>query len=375
MKKELRTRYELGEVQEIEKKLSAKNKKIINDFIQYCGITAGESKLEKIKRIIIQFWDITEIDLDKQTKETLIDFLVILNKSKRSAHTKKEFKVYLKKFIKWFYKDLDLVELIKPESIRNLNPEKYDENKLVTEKDIEKMFRFAENFKEKAFLFLIFESGARPQELLNLKWKDIKFEEDYADITLYSGKTNQSRIFPVNKAKEFLWEWKQNYSFPDVKSEDFVFVSRWRERHMTTAGLNKILRRLSEKAGIEKDIWNYLFRHSRATKLYEELPTPTVEKLMGHSNMYKVYAHISNKKAREQMLNRIYNIKKLTPEDKEEIKKIKGDVDFIYTLMKELNNTIETSKRDKQGNYIINPKDLLINPNSSIKKRKTLSAK
>jgi radical SAM superfamily enzyme YgiQ (UPF0313 family) len=86
-------------------------------------------------------------------------------------------------------------------------------------------------------------------------------------------------------------------------------------------GLNKILKRISKKAGIERKVWNYLFRHTRATRLYEELPTTIVEKLMGHTNMAKIYAHISSKKAREEMLNKIYKIEGLPVETREKLEK------------------------------------------------------
>jgi len=316
-------KYNLGDTLKLEEKLSSSNKKILNDFLKLCSIKAGEGKIQKIKRIMIQFNDVTGLDFDKQTKESVDSFLVILNQDKRSMWTKNEIKVYVRKFLKWFYKDFDMIENIKTDSRRDLDPIKINENNLVTKEDVEKMLRCAESFKEKAYLFLVFETGARPQELIELKWKDIKFEDTYADITLYSKKTNQSRTFPVHKSKEFLWEWKQNYSFPDVQSKDYVFPSRWREKFMTSAGLNKILRRMAEKSKLNKDVWSYLFRHSRATRLYEELPTPIVEQLMGHKNMHRIYAHISSKKSREEMLKKIYKIEELTPKEKIEVSKLK----------------------------------------------------
>jgi len=325
--------YKKGELQAIEKKLSPKNKVILLDFAKQCLINAGESKVTKIKRHIIQFYDVVEKNLYDITKEDVDGFLVVLNQSNRKPYTRKEIKVYLKKFLKWYYKDLEMIENIKAENITELNSEKYNDNSLITEEDMEKLLRHAESYKEKAFLFLIFETGARPQELINLKWGDIKFDDNTADITLYSGKTRKSRIFPVHKAKDYLWDWKQNYSYPDVKNSDWVFPSRWRERNITSVGLNKMLRRLSKEAGLNKDIWNYLFRHTRATRLYEELPQQIVEKLMGHKNMAQIYAHISSKKAKEKMLNQIYKIEKQTPLDKKELKELEKEIKFIKSII------------------------------------------
>ena len=330
--KEEYPKYKNGDLIEIEKKLNYKNKKILDDFIKHCSINAGEGKCLKIRKHTLQFYDVTEINLYDQTKESVDSFLIVLNQSNRSMWTKNEIKVYLKKFIKWHYHDLDMIENIKTDSRRGLDPKKINENNLVTEEDIEKMLRCAESFKEKAYLFLSFETGARPQELAELKWKNIKFEKDYADITLFSNKTGESRTFPVKKSREFLWEWKQNYTFPNLKSSDYVFPSRFgRDRPITTTALNKMLRRMATACSLDKDVWNYLFRHTRATRLYEELPTPIVEKLMGHKNMSGIYAHISSKKSREAMLNKIYKIEDLTPEKEEELQILREKVEKLGT--------------------------------------------
>ena len=171
--KEKYPEYEQNSIAEIEKKMQVKSRVILNDFAKKCSTTANPVKVGKIKRHLIQLYDITELDLNEQTKDSINSFLVILNNSNRSRHTKNEIKVYIKKFLKWYYKDLEMIENIKNESI-GLDDEKINENNLINEKDIEKMIRFAESYKEKAFLFLSFESGGRPEEIVNLKWKDIR---------------------------------------------------------------------------------------------------------------------------------------------------------------------------------------------------------
>ena len=80
MKKTFR-RYKSGEAEKIYNKLSPKNKQIIKDFLKVCSITAGEGKLTKIRRHLIQIYDITQTDLNKQTNDTITHFLSVLNKS------------------------------------------------------------------------------------------------------------------------------------------------------------------------------------------------------------------------------------------------------------------------------------------------------
>lgn len=322
-------RYRQGELNEIEKKIKGKDKEALEGFLKKCSITASEKKVEKIKKLLVQFFDVTQLSLTKQTKESVDSFLVVLNKCDKSYWTKDELKVYIKQFLKWYYKDLEMVENFKASGKKQLNP-KITENNLLTEEEIEKMLRHAESFKESAYVLVAFQTGARPQELIEMKWKDVKFEDKYADLTLYSSKTKKARTFPVvEKTMKALWDWKEHFSYSDVKPQDYVFPSRWRNKPMTTAGINKMLRRMAKKAGLQKDVWGYLFRHSKATRLYEELPQQIVEKLMGHKNMAGIYAHISSKKAREELLSKVYKIEELTTQDKKEIKELKKEIEKL----------------------------------------------
>lgn len=339
--KQIYSKYKSGELDKVYKSLNSADKLALKKFLEKCSITSNPRKVEQIKKLVIQLADITEAPLTKQTKQTINSFLILLNNSDKSNWTKDEIRIYVKGFLKFYYKDLELIENFKLQGKKQLNPHKITENNLVTDKDVEKMLRYAQGYKDKAYLLVSYTTGARPQELYNLKWGDIKFEDKYADITLYSGKTNQSRIFPVvDQVMNALWEWKQHYQYPEVSDKDYVFVSRWRNKPMTTAGLNKMLRKMAGVAGIDKDVWGYLMRHTRATKLYEELPQQIVEKLMGHKNMAGVYAHISTKKTREVMLKKIYHVEELTKQDNVKIIELEKDLSKLKRAVELLQNHI-----------------------------------
>jgi integrase len=360
MKKEY-SRYEQGALIKVEKKLSLKDKETLDNFLKKSSITAAPKKVQHIRRLILQLVDVTQLPLTKQTKESVDSFLVLLSNCDKSYWTKDEIKVYVKQFLLWYYKDLEMVENFHAESKKGLNP-KINENNLITEQEVEQMLRFAESYKEKAYLLLAFQTGARPQELIDLKWKDIKFEDKYADVTLFSTKTETSRTFPVvEKTMKALWEWKEHYYYPDVSQKDYVFPSRWRDKPITTAGLNKMLRRMAKSAGIKKDVWGYLFRHSRATRLYEELPQQIVEKLMGHKNMAGVYAHISSKKAREEMLSKIYKIENFPEEKKHELEnrvlELEKEIKFLNKALEEEMMGEESSK-EKSEPLNLNKKEM-----------------
>lgn len=317
-------KHKPSDMQKIEEKLSLKDKTILKDFLKYCSATAGESKVKKIKRIFIQLYDITELPFSKQNKTSYIHFLALLNSSDYSIPTKNEVKVYIKRFVKWLHKDLNLLEELNPllkKEKYDFNPQRVNENTLITEPEVIKMIKQADTSRDKALIYTLFESGSRPQELLNLKWKDIVFQEGYADLKLYSGKTKATRIFPVKNALPYIIEWKEK---SESEPNDYIFPSTIKDKPMTSDNVNKILRKLAKASGIHKNIFAYLFRHSRATRLYEELPTPITEQLMGHTDMFHTYSHISNQKARQELLDKIYKQGKLTSEDKKRLEELES---------------------------------------------------
>jgi len=168
-------RYKSGEIPAIEKTLSRAEKDKLDEFCKKCSITAGQKKVDKIRKLLLQLRDVTETSLLSQTKQSLDSFLVVLNKCDKSYWTKDELKIYIKQFVLWNYKNAEMVENFKMQAKKGLNPQKITESNLLTEEDVEKMLRYAQSFKEKAYLLLAFQTGARPQELLNLRWKDVKF--------------------------------------------------------------------------------------------------------------------------------------------------------------------------------------------------------
>lgn len=306
--------YKKEQVLEIKKNLDSKSKEILNDFLKFCGRSAGENTIKKIERQVLQYQDISEKPLSqKPTQEDLTNFLSLI-KEKRD---RQKLKVNIKRFLKWKWKDLELLEILEFKWNKNLIP-KYSESDMLSPEDIEKLIRNANSLMWKSAYMLVFETGCRPSELTNLKWKDIRFQDNSADIVIYSKKTGETRIYPVVSSVVHLKRWKQEYSYPDVKSEDYVFPSpRAREKALTIHAVLYSLQRNAKKLGIaDNKMTTYLMRHSKATELYQKLPEQVVEKLLGHKGMAKFYTHLSSEKARQELINKVYNIKELSPETK-----------------------------------------------------------
>ena len=335
--------FKQGISAKIEKSLGSKDKTILEDFLKYCRITAGDKKVLAYKRELLKIRFIVKEDLDKWNKKDknknpilIQEYLGLLNNSHLEKWTKNTIKIYLKKFLRWKFKDLTLIEDIKQE--KGFNNKRINESTLVTPEEAEILIRTAESLKWKALLSLMLESACRPQEIRLSKWRDLKFNNEGADITFYSGKTKQARTIPIKDCVVHLKRWEKEYSFPQRREDDYVFPNpKDRNNPLSNNILPQTFRRFCEKAGIRR-IFPYMFRHTKLTTLYQKLPEQIVKKYAGHSadsSMASIYSHISSKNMKDIVLKEIYQSEEITPEQKQDYeKKIEENKRLIEDLQR-----------------------------------------
>ena len=314
--------YERGDLERIFSKLPAKEKQTIDDFISYCAIGAGKRKLSDIRRSIIQFRNITERNFDNLDLLILRNFLALLNKSGRKKYTSNGIKIYLKRFIKWKFKDwsehFDNLKDIK--LVPAFNEEKINEHTILTKEQIEKIMNKEKDLIKKTFFITLYESGLRPSELRGITWDKINFnvDGDISSLNIFASKTSKARVVFVKEATYWLTKLKE-----DSKNE-YVFASAQNKKHknepISKQSAVLWIRETGKKAGI--NVYPYLLRHSRATELYKNIPSKIAQKFMGHGrDMSDLYSHFSSSDVKESMLKNVYTIEKLTPEQKENYEK------------------------------------------------------
>ncbi|MFA5174314.1 MAG: tyrosine-type recombinase/integrase [Candidatus Pacearchaeota archaeon] len=309
----------------IEDKLKSGDKKALNDFLKSCLMNSSKERVEgKLKTYILEFYDIIG-NLTEWNLDTIRDFLILLNQTDKTEWTKNDIKKIMKRFIRFYYKThKDFEEMILMLKCKSdaFNYERINENNLVNPEEFEKILRCANTLKQKAILSLLFETGCRPQELRTLKWNDIKIDGNIGNITFFSGKTKKSRTIPVKDCILHLQRHKQEFEYPDVNSNDYIFPSqRNRNEPLSNNALPVMFKRLSKNAGLNKNIFPYLFRHSRLTKINQQMPTSLAIKFAGHSlKQSQTYVHLSSEDLRTAM-QKIWKVKELTSEQKNEYEK------------------------------------------------------
>jgi len=325
-------KYKQGQIALVKASLKPKDKKILDNFLIYCGITAGEKKLQRIERTIVKIRDVMQVPLDKITLDNLRKFLAVLNRSELMEETKNDIKKILKRFLKEYYKDWNVrfAELKDIKTKDGMNHKKLNANTILTRDELERLIRAAETLRYKALIMLMFESAGRPEEIMKLRWSDLDLEK--GEVKLHSSKTGNTRVNPIKESVLHLKRYRQEYPYSNVMAQDYVFPSaKDRKRHQPVSSLGNYFKKFGQKA-INKPVFPYLLRHTRATQLQKVLPPKVYEKFMDHSiETASRYSHLDKDDVREAMLDKIYHIEELTEQEKEEIKTLKREMEKLKT--------------------------------------------
>ncbi len=155
--------------------------------------------------------------------------------------------------------------------------------------------------RNRAMLEMLYGSGIRVSELVNLSLSNLFFEENLIRVT---GKGNKQRLVPLGKlTKKFILFYINNFRSQqkiDSVYKDIVFLNR-NGKILTRQMIFTIIKKLALKANIEKKIGPHTFRHSFATHLLENgADLRTIQILMGHENITttEVYTHLDTQHLR-----------------------------------------------------------------------------
>ena len=151
-----------------------------------------------------------------------------------------------------------------------------------------------EGHRNRAIIEMLYGSGLRVSELVNLKQSNIFLDEHYM---LIEGKGNKQRLVPLSPvAEEWYLYWLQERSHWPIKPEgrDIAFVNRY-GRPLTRAMVFTIIKRLCLIAGIKKTVSPHTLRHSFATHLLQNgADLRIIQQLLGHEDLAttEIYTHL-----------------------------------------------------------------------------------
>lgn len=169
--------------------------------------------------------------------------------------------------------------------------------------------------RDQALLELLFASGLRCSEIVQLKKEDI----DYTLLRVkVSGKGNKDRIVPFTKiCKDALLSYQHGLRERLVKKkEETTFFLNRNGNPLTERGLEYIISQAAIKTGFPLSIHPHMLRHSFATELLNNgADLRTIQELLGHTSIRttSIYTHVNLtqlKETYERCFPKIMNAKK-----------------------------------------------------------------
>ena len=163
---------------------------------------------------------------------------------------------------------------------------------VLSKEEISKLFSFISNETHKLILLLYYTCGFRLSELINLRVRDIDFDEKV--VWVRSGKGGKDRLTIISE--EVLNQVLGHIS--GKKNEDFIFISRKTKGPHSPRNIQYIIQKAKAKANLSKDPHIHTLRHSFATHLLEDkIDIRFIQELLGHSDLSttQIYTKVSKK--------------------------------------------------------------------------------
>ena len=286
--------------------------KELDDFINYLEYERNYSNNTIIayKNNILQlinYLDSININDIKSVKyETIRGYLSYLHENKYKSKSISRMISSMRSFFKY----------LKVENVISNNPMTLISNpklekklpKYLTINEVEKILNVPDmndkiGIRDAFILELLYVSGIRVSELVNIKLNDI--EESQRRIKIL-GKGNKERyVLYGSRCSELLKKYISVRSDFLKYPNDYLILSKT-GRKINTREIRNIINRIKTKAGISISISPHTFRHTFATHMLNEgADLRAVQELLGHENLSTttIYTHLTNEKLRRTYLN------------------------------------------------------------------------
>ena len=276
--------------------------KEIDLFISYLLIDKkySQNTIDSYTNDLNKFSSYINKDIKNIKKEDIINVLKKLQKENLSNSSINHFVTTLRSF----YKFLIINNLVKENIMDFISTPKREKHlpKVLSESDIDKLLNIPLNdafsYRNKAILELMYASGLRVSELINLKVNDIDLN---MALLKTLGKGSKERIIPIgdyalNYLKIYIKEYRDLLIKKNVN--DYLFLNNHGNK-LTRQGLFKILNKLAREQGIKTELSPHTLRHSFATHLLNGgADLRSIQELLGHSDISttQIYTHISKQK-------------------------------------------------------------------------------
>jgi len=238
-------------------------------------------------------------NIETATSEDIQLFLIFLSKKDISVRSQAR----ILSGIKSFYRYLLYEGVVSDDPTRLIDAPKIGRHlpEVLSIPEIDAIFQAIdlsepEGHRNKAILEVLYGCGLRVSELVNLQLSQLRFHEDEQYLRVV-GKGDKERLVPISKAAQKAIELylETRNSLPIKKgAENIVFLNR-RGNKLSREMIFIIVKKLTQLAGIKKNVSPHTFRHSFATHLVKAgADLRAVQEMLGHESITttEIYTHL-----------------------------------------------------------------------------------
>lgn len=285
-------------------KLNKNNKDILEKYQIYLLTVKQKEEKTTVSSYIEDIYKYLEYTENNKIKTALnIEYQDITNYLKYLDNNNYETSSIIRKIvsIKLFHKYLSEEYKIKDVSSKIINPRlRRKLPNILTIEEIENLLDIKLNtpfdYRNKAMLELMYSSGLRVSELVDLKLNNIDLDNGYVRCL---GKGKKERIIPIGEiAIEYLKKYINEYRNSMKKGyyTENVFLNN-HGKNITRQGFFLIIKNIAKEKNIDKNITPHMLRHSFATHLLNNgANLRTIQEMLGHSSITttQIYTNVSN---------------------------------------------------------------------------------
>lgn len=263
--------------------------------------------VESYKRDVTQYISYLDgtgvTDISSTTKTTVLSYLLYLQKEGRASSTVSRTLASLRSYYLFMMQN----GVVKSNPTSNLEAPHVEKKipKILSGEEVELLLEQPKNcdnkgIRDKAMLELLYATGIRVSELINLDVSDVNVPMSF--VRCKGGK--KERIIPMgHQAKDALENYINNVRKYMVKDENetALFVNCSGAR-LSRQGFWKLIKYYQHIAGIETDITPHTLRHSFAAHLLENgADLHSIQEMMGHADIssIQVYSRMMNSKIKD----------------------------------------------------------------------------
>ena len=285
-------------------KLNTKNKKLLSDYIIELKTIKQRDKDTTVNSYSEDIYKYLEYMESKNISSALdisynnlLDYLKYLDDNKYEVSSVARKIVSIKAFHKYLSENYNVIDI----STKINTPRFY--RKLPNILTIEEVDNLLDikldtpfDYRNKAMLELMYSSGLRVSELINLELSDIDLNNNYVRCF---GKGSKERIVPIGEySSKYLSIYINEYR--DSMKKDYYTEKIFLNNHgkeMTRQGFFKIIKKIAKDKDINKNITPHMLRHSFATHLLNNgADLRTIQEMLGHSSISttQIYTNVTN---------------------------------------------------------------------------------